>query len=180
MQPMAKQHLQLSSLSTNKPSFYNTDNSTTNNTFLTFQNSSTLGMMIKYPNNWKTTLASNKVLILQPPLDKDNYSEILVIALFGISSNVSINQLSDQAIKNYGAHYSDFYILNLKPISFQAKPAYLLLYSFTNPVAGRIITMDIGIKVGNKVYIISYSAEQQEYYSHMPTIEKMINSFRLV
>jgi serine/threonine-protein kinase len=181
LQSTAEQHLRLSPLSSKVYSFNNTTGSTINNTlFSTFQNSNALGMTIKYPNNWKTAFDSNKALILLPPSDEDNYSEMLVIALFDISTNVSVSQLSDQAIKNYGAHYNDFYILNLKPISFQGKPAYLLLYTYANSAAGRIITMDIGIKDGNKAYLISYSAEQQEYHSYLSTIEKMIESFRLV
>jgi eukaryotic-like serine/threonine-protein kinase len=172
--------LSQSPLSTKLSSFNNTPGSTTNNTSLTFQNSSALGMTIKYPNNWKIALASNKALILIPPSDEDNYSESLIIALFEIDTNVSVSQLSDQAIKNYGAHYNDFYILNLKPISFQGKPAYLLLYTYTNPKAGKVFTMDIGIKDGSKAYVISYSSEQREYHSYLPIIEKMIDTFRLV
>ena len=164
----------------NKVSSFNNTGGSTNNTYLTFQNSSALGMIIKYPYNWKTTLANNRVLVAMPPFDEDNFSENLVIAVFGINNNVNVNHLSEQAIKNYGAHYNDFYILNLKPISFQGKPGYLLLYTYTNPTAGKILTMDIGIKDGSKAYVISYSAEQQEYYSYLPTIEKIISSFRLV
>ena len=115
-----------------------------------------------------------------PPFDEDNFSEILVIAVFGINNNINVNQLSDRAIKNYGAHYNDFYILDLKPISFQSKPAYLLLYAYTNPTAGKIFTMDIGIKDGSKAYVISYSAEQQEFHFYLSTVEKMIDSLRLV
>ena len=181
VQSIAGQHLQLSKLSTKLSLYNNTAGTIVHNTFFsTFQNSSALGMTIKYPNTWKTALASNSALIFMPPLDRDNFSEILVIALFGISNNVNVNQLSYQAIKNYGAHYSDFYILDLKPISFQGKPAYLLLYTYTNPTAGKILTMDIGLKDGNKAYVISYSAEQQEYYTYIPIIKKMIDSIRLV
>jgi photosystem II reaction center protein PsbP len=180
LQSTAEQLSQLSPLSTKVFSFNNTGDSTTNNISLTFQNSSALGMTIKYPNNWKTALAYNSSLILMPPPDGDNFSEILVIAVFGINNSININQLSDRAIKNYGAHYNDFYILDLKPISFQSKPAYLLLYTYTNPTAGKIFTMDIGIKDGSKAYVISYSAEQQEYYSYLPIIDKMIDSFRLI
>ena len=35
--------------------------------------------------------------------------------------------------------------------------------------------MDIGIKDGSKAYVISYSAEQQEYHSYLPNVEKMID-----
>ena len=181
LQSTAQQHLPLSPSSTKVFSFNNTDGSITNNTFFsTFQNINALGMMIKYPNNWKTVQADNSALILMPPLDRDNFSENLIIAVFGINNSININQLSDRAIKNYGAYYNDFYILNLKPIFIQGKSAYLLLYTYTSPTAGEIFTMNIGIKDGSKAYVISYSAEQQEYHSYLSIIEKMIDSFHLV
>jgi len=40
--------------------------------------------------------------------------------------------------------------------------------------------MDIGIKDGSKAYVISYSAEQQEYHSYISIVEKIIDSFHLV
>jgi hypothetical protein len=40
--------------------------------------------------------------------------------------------------------------------------------------------MDIGIKDGSKAYVISYSAEQQEFHFYLSTVEKMIDSLRLV
>ena len=38
--------------------------------------------------------------------------------------------------------------------------------------------MDIGIKDGNKAYIISYSAQQLEYNTYIPTVEKMIQAWQ--
>ena len=180
LQPRSQLRLQLSTLSNKVSSFNGTANSIANNTFLTFQNRSELGISIKYPINWRTIQADNKALVLMPPSDEDKYSEILVLAVFGINNSINVNHLSEQAINNYGAHYNDFYILNLKPISFQGKSAYLLLYTYTNPTAGSITAMDIGIKDGSKAYVISYSAEQQEYHSYLPIVEKIIDSFRLV
>jgi hypothetical protein len=153
---------------------------TSNSTFLTFQNKGTLGIMIKYPFNWKRIVADDKVLIFLPPSKEDKFSENLVVALFDINSSISASQLSDQAISKYGEHYSDFFIIDLKPIIFKGDPAYTLLYTYTNPAVGKITAMDIGIKGNNKAYVISYSAEQPEYHTYLPVIEKMIDSFRMI
>jgi hypothetical protein len=44
----------------------------------------------------------------------------------------------------------------------------------------QILTMNIGIKDRSKAYVISYSAEQQEFHSYISIVEKIIDSFRLV
>jgi hypothetical protein len=53
-------------------------------------------------------------------------------------------------------------------------------YIHTNPLAGKIVAMDIGIKHNNKVYVINYSAEQPEYHTYISTIEMMIQSFHMM
>jgi hypothetical protein len=93
---------------------------------------------------------------------------------------VSASQLSDQAIKNYGGRYNDFFIIELKLITFQGEPAYVLSYAYTNPTGGKIVAMDIGIKDRNKAYVISYSADEPEYHIYMTTVEKMIHSFHVI
>ena len=52
----------------------------------------------------------------------------------------------------------------------RGKHGYNLTYAYTDPVAGKIWTMDIGIKDGNKAYIISYPVQQPEYYTYIYTV----------
>lgn len=153
---------------------------TINNSFLTYQNSSTLGIAIQYPFNWKRIEADDKALIFLPRSENDRFSEKLTVAVFGINSSVSTGQLFSGAINNYGDQYRDFFIINSKPIILAGNPGYSLLYSYTDPRAGNITAMDIGIKDDNRAYVISYSAEQPEYYAYFPTIKKMIDSFQLI
>jgi len=173
----ASQRAIAQSTSTSSPT--TSHNIISNSSFLTYQNKGTLGIMIKYPFNWKRIVADDKALIFLPPSKEDKFSENLVVALFDINSSISASQLSDQAINKYGEHYSDFFIIDLKPIIFKGDPAYTLLYTYTNPSAGKIMAMNIGIKHDNKSYVISYSAEQSEYHTYIPAIEKMISSFRM-
>jgi hypothetical protein len=42
------------------------------------------------------------------------------------------------------------------------------------------LSLDVGIKDGSKAYVISYSAEQQEFHFYLSTVEKMIDPLRLV
>src|SRR6266496_4854245 len=70
-----------------------TTTTTTNSPFLTYQDNGTLGIMIKYPFNWKRIVADDKALIFLPPSKEDKFSENLVVALFDINSSISASQL---------------------------------------------------------------------------------------
>jgi hypothetical protein len=154
--------------------------STTNNSFLTYQNKSALGIVIQYPFNWKRIEADHKALIFLPPSKKDAFSEKITVAVFGINSTISTAQLSSAAINNYGQQYKDFFIINSKPITLGGNPAYMLSYTYSDPGIGTISAMDIGVKDLNKAYIISYSAQSQEYHTYVPAVQKMIQSFHVI
>jgi hypothetical protein len=93
---------------------------------------------------------------------------------------VSPGQLSSAAINNYAEQDRDFFIIDSKPITLRGDPAYTLLYTYNDPGAGQISAMDIGVKDGNKAYIISYSAQQLEYHIYVYSVEKMIESFHVI
>ena len=159
----------------------NNNNSNANSSsFPTYQNTSSLGIAIQYPSNWKRITADGKALIFLPPSKKDGFAEKLTIAVFSINGNISVSQLFTGAIDNYGNQYKDFYIVNSMPIILGGKHGYSLTYAYTDPMAGKITAMDIGIKDGNKAYIISYSAQQPEYYTYIYSVEKMIDSFHIL
>lgn len=154
--------------------------STTDNSFLTYQNRSTLGMTIQYPFNWKRIESDHKALIFLPPSKKDAFSEKLTVAVFDTNSSVSAAQLSSAAINNYGQQYKDFFIIKSKPITLGGNPAYMLSYTYTEPGIGTISAMDLGVKDFNKAYIISYSAQALEYHTYEPAVQKMIQSFHVI
>ena len=39
--------------------------------------------------------------------------------------------------------------------------------------------MEIGTIIGDKVYFIEYAAEEEQYSDYLPTLQKMMDSFRL-
>lgn len=152
----------------------------TNNSILTYQNNSALGIAMQYPLNWKRIEVGDKALLFLPPSKNDGFSEKLTVAVFGINSSVSAGQLSSAAINNYGEQLTDFFIINSKPITLTGNPGYILTYTYTVPSAGTITAMDIGIKDGNKAYVISYAAQRPEYFTYAGAVEKMIESFRII
>jgi eukaryotic-like serine/threonine-protein kinase len=151
-----------------------------NGSLLTYQNKSILGVSIQYPFNWKRIEADGKAVIFLPPSRKDGFAEKLTVAVFNVNSSMSPSQFSSSAINNYAEQYRDFFIIDSKPLTMLGDPAYTLSYTYNDPGAGQISAMDVGVKDGNKAYIISYSAQQPEYHIYVPAIEKMIQSFHII
>lgn len=150
------------------------------NSMLTYQNKSTLGISIQYPSDWKRIEADNKALIFIPPSKKDSFSEKVTVAVFNINNSTSISQLFSGAINNYGEQFNNFFIIDSKSMAFGGKAGYLLSYTYTAPNAGTIAALDIGFKEFNKAYVISYSAQQPEYHTFVSAVEKMVESFRVI
>jgi hypothetical protein len=59
-------------------------------------------------------------------------------------------------------------------------PAYKIIYTFSNPIAGITKVMDILTIKGDKLYFLSYNGDVAKYSLYLPTIEKMINSFLII
>jgi len=130
--------------------------------------------------DWVNSQSFTSGDLMQTYYRKDGFAEKLTAAVFNINSSVSPGQLSSTAINNYAEQYRDFFIIESKPLTLRGDPAYTLLYTYNDPGAGQISAMDIGVKDGNKAYIISYSAQQPEYHIFVPVVEKMIESFHII
>jgi hypothetical protein len=40
--------------------------------------------------------------------------------------------------------------------------------------------MDIGTIIGDKVYLLSYVTQREQYSDYLPTVQKMINSLKIM
>jgi hypothetical protein len=52
----------------------------------------------------------------------------------------------------------------------------MLIGTYQNPSAGLQKLMEIGMIVGDKVYVIQYIADAPRYADYLPTVQKMIDS----
>jgi len=55
----------------------------------------------------------------------------------------------------------------------------MLEYKYTDLVFGKAMAMDIGVTNGDKVFVLSYLADQAKFSFYLPTIQKMIDSFEI-
>lgn len=100
---------------------------TRNNSFLTYENNSKLGIKIQYPSSWERLEYDDEgVLFLSP--SESNADKFL--ESFGIkvtpSNNMSLSELAKESIDNYGQQYIHFQLIGSKTITINGKSAYLL------------------------------------------------------
>jgi PsbP-like protein len=155
------------------------------NSFLTYENNSTLGVKIQYPANWQrieSEAIAHGVLFLSPSeSNSDRFLESFSVAsnsLFN-SNNNSVDELARRAISEHIEHLPDFQLVYTKLITVKDNPAYLLVYKYTDLVFGKAMAMDIGMTNGYNVYVLSYLADPAKFLICLPTIQKMIDSFEI-
>jgi eukaryotic-like serine/threonine-protein kinase len=95
------------------------------------------------------------------------------------SNNKSLNDLANQSIASYRQKYADFQLTGSNEITLKGSPAYMFKYQYTDQLFGKAMAMDIGMTKAGKLYVLTYSAEPAKFYSYLPTIQRMIDSFEI-
>jgi eukaryotic-like serine/threonine-protein kinase len=154
--------------------------------FLTYENHS-FGIKILYPANWNkqenTSSSSNNstlydIVTFSPPL-KNSSSIIGKLA-------VKVDNISDIKPTTL-ANYTDAIISDLKQdfrvtesnATLAGNPAYKVVYTGLEESVDLQAMLVMAIK-GDRVYMISYTAEPENYSYYLPTVQKMIDSFEIL
>lgn len=153
--------------------------------FFTYE-SPIFGIKILYPTNWgKQENASsssnnstlNDIVTFSPPLK--NSSDIIG------KLAVKVDDISDIKPTTL-AMYADAIVSDLKQdfrvtesnATLAGNPAYKVVYSGLEESVDLQAMLVMALK-GDKVYIISYTAEPEKYSYYLPTVQKMIDSFEI-
>jgi hypothetical protein len=94
-------------------------------------------------------------------------------------TNTSIPELANQQRNSYKELYPDFQLIELNPTTFNGNQAYMLLYTYTDKLFGRVKAMDLGFISGGNAFIISYFGDPK-FYNYKPTIHRMTDSFQVL
>ena len=166
------------------------DNST--NTFLKYENS-TYGIKILYPSDWNkeeivghgnfSNSSLTDVVRFSPPFENNSSeksSENLDVKVDDVSDiqPVSLAKYTNDTIEDLG---KDFEIISLDTNATVGgnNPAFKIVYTGIEQDVN-LQAMIVYTLIGNKAYIISYTAEPSRYSSDIQMIQKMINSIELV
>jgi hypothetical protein len=175
----------------------NTDGATTASTtppattsnFLAYENS-TYGLKISYPANWTYYGTAEyggfiDIVIFQAPLEgrTDPSSALFMVSRDTLPSDMStsLKDYADSIIDQYKQSMRDFNLIESSTdgsIKLLNRPAYRIV---STNVQDDITykTLEIGTIIGNKVYLITYDAEEAEFSKYQPIVQDMINSFQV-
>ena len=153
--------------------------------FSTYENP-IFGIKILYPSNWdkqENSSSSNNstlydIVTFSPPL-KNSSSIIGKVA-------IKVDNISDIKPTTL-ANYTDAIISDLKQdfrvtesnTTLAGNPAYKILYTGLEESVDLQAMLVMAIK-GDRVYLISYTAEPEKYSYYLPTVQKMIDSFEIL
>ncbi len=145
---------------------------------------SNLGITIKYPQNWERQDINNiftKELVsfsIPQSEDKDNFKEKVVLSIEEYSK--SLNQSKDDFTKEINKALSAVEIVETTPTTLAYKPAFKIIYTGKDEEKKlNLKNLQIWTLKNNKAYIITYSAEQEDYDKYIATVEEMIKTFEI-
>lgn len=159
------------------PAFAEGNNVTSNqNEFITYENA-TQGIKIDYPKGWTPIIQYGIAFLSPKENDSDTFREGLVVAKNSLV-NESIDKLADRVLSFYNSSLVDFQLIQSKGVRFHGNPAQSLIYTFSIPGNGTLKAMDFGTTENNHILVFRYTAQESKFDSYLPTIERMIDSFK--
>jgi eukaryotic-like serine/threonine-protein kinase len=155
--------------------------------FLTYVNPQD-GFKIQYPSNWEKIefsrgiVEENRSILVNfiSPLEdaSDGFREYFIIEKGNLSSHLSVKQYVDRHI-NTKKTLPNFKLIESSPILVAGKPAYKIVFTYSNPEVGTSKTMEILAASADKIYLLSFNADVQKYSDYVLAIDRMIKSFQL-
>jgi hypothetical protein len=157
----------------------------TNSNFLTYMNPND-GFRIQYPSNWEKIefsqgiVEENRNILVNfiSPLENglDVFREYFIIEKGNFSSHLSMTQYVDRHI-NTKKTLPNFKLIEWSQILVAGKPAYKIVFTYSNPEVGTTKTMEILADRVDKIYVLSFNADVEKYSNYSLVIDRMVKSF---
>jgi hypothetical protein len=161
--------------------------------FQTYQNN-IFGIKIRYPDSWSVRSypynnASNNTVVgfYSPSKTASQLGNISGVSghfipyldIFAFDSrNMSLDKIINGRIKRI-QNTSDF-VLDSKPFTLKGNhSAYMLVYSAITGGDEFFKKMQVYTIFGNKVYLITFTAQEALFSNYLPTVRKMVDSFEV-
>ena len=129
------------------------------------------------------------ILTLFSPIvnDTDSFQERVVLtiddALLSSTPDITLDQYLNVVINAYKQELGnfDFKLIHsdTKNVKLSGNPAYMFVYNYTDPEYGTIQEQEVGTIVDNKIFYITYLAQEDKYSEYLNTAQDIINSFQI-
>lgn len=171
------------------------NNNKNDNSFRTYENPA-YGIQIQYPSTWivyagdvfsgDDANATIDIVSFLGPVKSDTkaHAPSLYISIVNPppspTTNLNLNEYLTRIINDYKARLKEFKVIESNTSSILAgKPAYKLVFTDEEDEI-YYKTMDIGTMRGDKVYLLSYVAQREQYSDYLPTVQKVISSLKIM
>jgi hypothetical protein len=125
----------------------------------------------------QSTANVTDIVNFSPPSTTD--SGVVQVSTDSSINNESLASYLSDLIASADKYSKDFRVINANTIgTLSGNPAYSLLTSYMD--TGIVYeTLEIGAKIDNKVYFITYDIESSNYSNFLPYAHKIIDSFKV-
>ena len=160
----------------------------TSSNFIVYQNV-TMNIKIEYPAVWKIAehnSANNKLLefIAPPESHMDIFPPVVTVSVRNLTSNnVTLAMYTKENLDEAKRSLPSFQLVESNDTTLDGLKAHRIVYTFvsSNPSAQlHFQTMNIWAIKDDRVYTFTYSDSRSEYTRHIPIIQKMIDSFKVI
>jgi eukaryotic-like serine/threonine-protein kinase len=175
-----------SSVNSSSSSSLSSDRNHTNGDFFTYQNSIE-GIKIEYPTNWKkmdhadnASIPSHTIEFLSPLTANDTFQENVFVRIDPFPQD--LRELVVAEVNGFKTHAVNFMLLDSMPGVLASNPAQTLVFKYSNflPKLNTLEAMVVLTVKNQKAYAISYVAESSKYPEYLSTVQRMIDSFRII
>jgi hypothetical protein len=165
-------------------------NITTTTEFAVYDNPS-LGIKILYPADWKpfqTSTVNRTIIEFRQKVmnEHDPLSSFMSVSVENLSGTVkTLDVLTKQNIDQANKSLPNFRLIESNITTLANNPAYKVVSTFTNSgfddplYSPQFQTMNIWAIKEDRIYTISYSQTHSGFSTHLPNIQKMIDSFEI-
>ena len=160
---------------------YNSSNIRVEN--FSIYNKSDLGVIIKYPQNWQRQdidnfITKEVVAFISPQSGNNDFQEKIILSIEDYSG--SLEQSKADFTKEINQVFSAAKIIETSSTTLAFKPAYQIIYTWKDEENNLDLkNLQIWTLKGNKAYILTYTAREDNYNKFLPVVKKMIKSFEI-
>ncbi len=151
--------------------------------FLTYENPE-LGISIQYPSDWEKIVNLDKFVTFTAPPKTDTriYPAALGLKVQKLSpqNNITLQEITKVQMSDLKRSNPDLKVLESTSTTFAGKPAYKIVFSAIDNKEVERKAMQVWTVIGNKAFLITYKAEPDKFSRYLPTIERMIDSFKVI
>lgn len=148
--------------------------------FVTYENS-TYGIRIMHPQEWEIMEKyMGTVVLFRSPIEdaSDMFQENFNVVVGDLPESMELDELTDANIEQAKTHFA-IENIDSSPTTLANNPARKVTYNLKQGQYDLKI-MQIYMIKGKRVYVITYTAEEDRYSDFLGTAQSMINTFEII